>query len=153
MPVYLIRAGATEFVKIGWADDPEARRLTLQTAHWLPLSVIRLIDGVQATERWMHRRFRERHVLMEWYCFDEAMLTIDPPALMPMPDTPLGRYLNDKSMSVAEFAALLGVRVQAVYRYVNETRLPNRSVMLRIMEVTEGAVTADDFYHDDTAAA
>ena len=38
MPVYIIRAGDDGPVKIGWADNAEARRRQLQTGHHKPLS-------------------------------------------------------------------------------------------------------------------
>lgn len=82
MPVYIIQAGDTAMVKIGWAEEPDQRRAVLQTAHWLPLRTIRLIDGVPATERWMHRRFAAFRVANEWFRFDEAMLHVQPPVLL-----------------------------------------------------------------------
>jgi hypothetical protein len=85
---YILRAGDTEMVKLGWATDPQSRLRALQTAHWLPLSIIRVIEGPEPIERWMHRRFREHHVGWEWFRFQPEMLTIEPPTLLPQAGIP-----------------------------------------------------------------
>jgi transcriptional regulator with XRE-family HTH domain len=58
----------------------------------------------------------------------------------------LRSYLDVRDMSIAVFADLLGVSVQTVHRYVNRERLPRPDVMVRIAEVTGGAVKPNDFY-------
>lgn len=79
MPCYILQCGDTDMVKIGWADrDVEARRRDLQCAHWHELRVIRTIDGAEAIERAMHRRFKHRRVAREWFRFDPEMLTYKP---------------------------------------------------------------------------
>jgi hypothetical protein len=79
---YFLRAGETDKIKIGWSEDPEARRTELQTAHWEALQFIRLIEGPQSVERWLHRQFAERRIHLEWFTFDDRMLTIEPPSLV-----------------------------------------------------------------------
>ena len=58
----------------------------------------------------------------------------------------LRRYLNARDMPIAVFAEMLGVSVQTVHRYLNAERLPRPDVMVRIAEVTGGAVKPNDFY-------
>lgn len=88
MPVYIIQAGDTDMVKIGWADDPALRLAALQTAHYEKLRIIRLIDGPPVLERWLHSHFR-RHVLRgEWFRLCPTMLTIDIGAVTPVPPAP-----------------------------------------------------------------
>lgn len=58
----------------------------------------------------------------------------------------LRQYLDEHSISVAEFAAQIGVTVQAVYRYLDGDRLPERRIMEQIKEATGGTVTPNDFY-------
>jgi transcriptional regulator with XRE-family HTH domain len=58
----------------------------------------------------------------------------------------LRSYLDARDMSIAVFADLLSVSVQTVHRYVNGDRLPRPDVMVRIAEVTGGAVKPNDFY-------
>jgi hypothetical protein len=76
---YFLRAGVTDKVKIGWSENPEARREELQTAHWEVLQIARLIEGPQAVERWLHRQFADRRINLEWFAFEPRMLTIEPP--------------------------------------------------------------------------
>lgn len=45
MPVYFVQAGEAGPVKIGWATDPRARIADLQTGHYEPLRLIRIIEG------------------------------------------------------------------------------------------------------------
>ena len=58
----------------------------------------------------------------------------------------LRRYLASLGISVATFADTIGVTVQAVHRYVNGERIPNRDVMERIAAATQGKVQPNDFY-------
>jgi hypothetical protein len=79
MPVYMIRAGDTEMVKIGWSVVGD-RCAVLQTAHYERLHVIRVIDrGSRKAEKWLHTRFTERRVLNEWFRFHQDMMEIIPP--------------------------------------------------------------------------
>lgn len=79
MPTYIIRAGESGHVKIGWSEDPEKRLNELQTAHHELLSIIRLISGSRDAEGWMQQRFAAQHVRREWFIFNEEMLTVRPP--------------------------------------------------------------------------
>ncbi len=83
MPVYVLKAGDTDMVKIGWTDDIEARVRDLQCAHWEVLKVIRTIDGFPWVERAMHRKFSAQRVLGEWFRFDQEMLTVEVSDLSP----------------------------------------------------------------------
>jgi len=78
MPVYIIRAGETEFVKIGWTAraDAQARCENLQTGHYEELRLIRVMPGPESLELWMHRRFADRRVRREWFRFCTEMLTV-----------------------------------------------------------------------------
>lgn len=55
-------------------------------------------------------------------------------------------YLDQTETPRASFAATVGVTVQALHRYLTDQRIPRRAVMARIEQVTEGRVTAADFY-------
>ncbi len=55
-------------------------------------------------------------------------------------------YLAETGMTRAEFARRIGVKHISVTRYVNEGRVPEPSVMEKIIEATEGKVTANDFF-------
>ena len=83
MPVYIIRQGDDGPVKIGWANDVEARRKQLQVSHHEPLRVIRTIEGNLATERWLHEQFAAQRLEGEWFEFHPEMVGIEPPLLGP----------------------------------------------------------------------
>lgn len=81
MPCYILRAGDTAMVKIGWADqDVEERRKILQTGHWEDLTTLRVIEGGPWVERGMHRRFAAQRVKREWFTFHPDMLVFMPEA-------------------------------------------------------------------------
>lgn len=67
----------------------------------------------------------------------------------------LRRYLTVSGISEAAFGAQIGVSQAAVNRYVRRARIPTQQVMARIVEATDGQVTANDFYAqtDDTTRA
>lgn len=75
---YIIRAGKSEFVKIGRAMHPESRCRELQTAHYETLHIIRTIKG--DAEKAFHLRFASLRVRGEWFRFDSVMLSFSPPA-------------------------------------------------------------------------
>jgi hypothetical protein len=58
----------------------------------------------------------------------------------------LQEYLTTNSTSRADFAQKIGVSVESVRRYLNEGRVPEPAVMYKIIEVTDGLVTANDFF-------
>jgi 7-cyano-7-deazaguanine reductase len=58
----------------------------------------------------------------------------------------LDEYLQRNDLSEREFARRIGVTQQAVNRYRNKMRLPERVVMERITEATGGAVQPNDFF-------
>jgi transcriptional regulator with XRE-family HTH domain len=58
----------------------------------------------------------------------------------------LREYLSLRGLTIPVLADLLGVSVQSVHRYVNGERLPRPDVMMKIAEVTGGAVKPNDFY-------
>jgi transcriptional regulator with XRE-family HTH domain len=57
----------------------------------------------------------------------------------------LKAYLDARGLSDTQFAVEIGVSLEAVRRYRQGARFPKPSVMRRIMEVTKGAVTPNDF--------
>jgi transcriptional regulator with XRE-family HTH domain len=62
----------------------------------------------------------------------------------------LGQYMAGRGVNDAALARDLGVTAAAVGRYRNGKRLPSPAVMKKIRRLTDGAVTADDFYPDET---
>ena len=58
----------------------------------------------------------------------------------------LRSYLAEEGASVPAFAAKIGVTYQALYRYMDGTRFPRRSVVDRIVAETNGRVTVADLF-------
>lgn len=57
----------------------------------------------------------------------------------------LAAFLEKNELTDAAFARLIGVERQAVGRYKSGERFPEKPILLKIYEATEGAVTANDF--------
>lgn len=62
----------------------------------------------------------------------------------------LADYLKANGISDEDFGQLIGVTRQAVHRYKTFARFPERPVLSLIFEVTEGAVTPNDFLPDQS---
>ncbi len=68
--VYFIRAGKTQFVKIGWTSDLRMRLSVLQTGNQAKLKVLRVLPGSRNTEvsiQVLFGRWRRRG---EWFWLD-----------------------------------------------------------------------------------
>lgn len=87
MGVYFIRVGDDGPVKIGFSIDVARRKAHLQVSHSVPLKLLRTIEGGRATERWLHAHFAPRRLQGEWFEFDDAMMSVEAPAL---PDVTIG---------------------------------------------------------------
>lgn len=60
----------------------------------------------------------------------------------------LDEWLILRNLSETEFAERIGRSQASVNRYRHGLRLPDREAMIRIIETTGGAVTANDFYRE-----
>jgi 3,4-dihydroxy 2-butanone 4-phosphate synthase/GTP cyclohydrolase II len=58
----------------------------------------------------------------------------------------LADFISSTKTSRSAFAAAIGVSNVSVTRYLQGARIPSKDEMLRIAEVTKGAVTPNDFY-------
>jgi len=75
MPVYIIRAGDTGVVKIGFTAGPARRRLAkMQTDNHERLTIIRWLDGDEGTEAAIQRRFAHLRIRGDWFTFSEELL-------------------------------------------------------------------------------
>lgn len=63
----------------------------------------------------------------------------------------LNEYMAKLKINNTEFAQQIKVTARAVGHYRVGARIPKHDVMRRIGEVTDGAVTANDFYSHKTA--
>jgi hypothetical protein len=58
----------------------------------------------------------------------------------------LQEYLVETGTTRAEFARQIDVKHITVTRYIREGRVPEPPVMEKIIEATDGKVTANDFF-------
>lgn len=59
----------------------------------------------------------------------------------------LKTWLQDKGVSYAEFARRIGAsNGKVVQRYAERERMPEPTMMTKIVEATDGAVQPNDFY-------
>ena len=87
MPVYMIRAGDTDMIKIGWTktENLEARVFSLQCGHYEKLHIIRVVDADYIVERRFHFHFLDSKIRGEWFRFTPAMLSVSVEELSPLP--------------------------------------------------------------------
>lgn len=65
----------------------------------------------------------------------------------------LGVWLKQEELSFAEFGRRLGCSGEAVRRYAEGIRIPDREAMPKIVSETSGDVTANDFFDIDISTA
>jgi transcriptional regulator with XRE-family HTH domain len=58
----------------------------------------------------------------------------------------LSEFLTEASIDHRQFAKRIGVSSEAVRRYVNGDRIPDKRRMAKIVLATGGKVTANDFF-------
>ena len=57
----------------------------------------------------------------------------------------LGEYLQLADISQTRFAAQIGVRRATISRYISGTKIPSATVVLKIRDLSKGAVALDDW--------
>jgi hypothetical protein len=68
MPVYFIRWAAHKGpIKIGWADDPEARLAQIQNMSPVPLIILNTLDCEPEQEFALHYHFAHLRLYGEWF--------------------------------------------------------------------------------------
>jgi hypothetical protein len=160
--IYFIRAGADGPVKIGYAASVERRVALIQAGNHQRFTLLRTLPGERQTEGWLHRHFAAARIDREWFAFDVDMLTVEPPAIaehLRIPrgranyaKHPLGAWLGEAGMSLAEFAVKLGVHQDAVRKWLHSQRVPRVAQLAAIKRMTAGRVTANDFQPAEMAA-
>lgn len=61
-------------------------------------------------------------------------------------------WFEEQGIEAPEFARRIGRSTEAVRRYLNGDRIPDRSTMPLIVRETNGRVTANDFFGIEVAA-
>lgn len=55
-------------------------------------------------------------------------------------------YLDEQNITPADFARMIKVEPASVHRYLTGERIPRMEILGRIIQVTRGAVQANDFF-------
>ena len=132
MPVYVIAAGETGKVKIGWTEtSADDRRASLQTAHWETLRVIRIIPGPFSLEARLHWFFASDCIRGEWFMLNDEMLTIE------AHDPRLSEF---ERPDAAYYAVRLGVEKLAHVKKL--AAIDDRSVSNMIVRLVSEAIAA-----------
>jgi hypothetical protein len=143
MPCYLVRAGDTDKVKIGFAVDVANRVAELQAAHWERLNILRIWEGDRLTEAWLHRQFPESRIARDWFFFDPDMLSIDASGMQRVVRLPDRVLLSPGQIEVrAKSAGLIvtalcrraGVAQSTFTRWKNGTTEPTLDVYRRLRD-------------------
>ena len=58
----------------------------------------------------------------------------------------LGNYLAQPHIDRQQFARLLGVHIDSLYKWERGDRIPRKDMLAKIAEHTDGAVTPGDFF-------
>jgi hypothetical protein len=81
--IYFIATEARDLIKIGSADDPWTRYLTLRSISPVPLVLVAMMDGGKPEERELHERFRLLRHHGEWFKADAELLNFIASAAVP----------------------------------------------------------------------
>ena len=84
MAVYLIRAGLSGSVKIGFSKNVLSRLGKMQSDNYEKLQIIRILVGGKAEENKLHVLFYQNRLHGEWFSFHPLML-----GDLGIPDVPL----------------------------------------------------------------
>lgn len=67
MTIYFIQAGVRGPIKIGWAQDVERRRETLQVGNPARLRILAVVDCGRERESEIHGMLRAHRIAGEWF--------------------------------------------------------------------------------------
>lgn len=148
MPVYLLAAGESGFVKIGHAANVRRRIAQLQGMHHELLRLLRTWPGGEAEEAALHQAFSEFHHRGEWFRFCPAMLDADPANLVPVvPTEAEPEWMAHLHRARALFGGTQGALAKAAGRsqqaiHKAHSRGVSADLARRIEQATAGKVTA-----------
>ena len=69
------------------------------------------------------------------------------------PCVALAQWLSSKSLTQAQFARMVGVAPNTVYRWISGERRPDWTTMRRLADITAGEITPDSFLSQPARAA
>lgn len=148
--IYFITAREIGRVKIGFSDNPRARLGKMRVDCPLPLELERVCAGSEVDEADLHARFSAYRMNGEWFTLsleiERFMRTLDEPETgrRRIGHTSLGEWIVENGHTLATFAALVGTNVATISRICNGKQYPMRDLLVRIIEATDWALSADE---------
>ena len=153
--LYFIQEGADGPIKIGYTmSDPEKRRQIFQVGNSRPLRLFASIKAYPDSEKSWHSRFKDCHVLNEWFAPSPALLLAIEEAKTAVSSTrashgrrqtlaDLNAWLKKNNLSKAAFARKLGYSSAYVSEiFARPSNNVSVRVACRIEEITGGRFTA-----------
>jgi len=72
--IYFIRESDRERVKIGLSENPKKRIKALQTSSPTKLDLLKVIEGDETKEYYLHNKFKDYHIKGEWFLLSHELL-------------------------------------------------------------------------------
>lgn len=108
--VYFLREGDYGPIKIGWAEDPEKRRGTLQTGNSRPLVLLGQLPGTVQDEHAWHARFHKERIIGEWFTATPQLLVAVAGSQPPLYHSDrFARFVLEERLEGREHSPLFGV--------------------------------------------
>ncbi len=111
MAVYMIRAGESGPVKIGFSDCIEHRLVKMQADNHEKLIVIRIFDGDLAVEATLHEQFSDLRLRGEWFSFSRLMLADLGFVDIPLPTVDVETNVEEIAATIARNRDVFDIRL------------------------------------------
>lgn len=136
--IYFVRAGETDAVKIGFAQDVQRRVKAMQGDNHEVLTIIRTAIGGRQRERWYHNYFRHRRIrhLFEWFRFDPEMLTVEPHGHL----GEMARWMDECRVSQLDIQYKLGTDNRIIASWLSGDAAPSNDQAVLIASWSKGRV-------------
>lgn len=123
--IYFVRCIASCRVKIGFSENPYVRFSKIQSDCPTELELTCVIDGAQAGEAELHKRFSHLRVRGEWFA-DDGSISAEFNA-----QTSLPRPASRPPFGPNQFAAIMGISQSQASRLLSGKRPPTLEMAVR----------------------
>ena len=151
--VYAMVSG--ENAKIGWSEKPQLRVVKVRSDTPCDVRLIGFVEATRQQELEIQEMLKPWRVFGEWFQMSARAVAAFVDDLrgrgMPGPSefsaiaSKLEIYLKENSLNDSQFALLVGRNQSTVCRWRKPGARPDHAAMKKIFEVTNGAVTPNDF--------
>lgn len=158
MPVYLIRAGVSGPVKIGFAEDVRSRLVKMQVDNHENLILIREFIGGREEEDHLHTMFFAKRLRGEWHEYDIRMIgdvglteaevpSVTPfvPRILENGTMELADWMASEKLTLVAFGKMTGASHSSVSRWCSGKLFPRRAKLVLIRDLTDGKVMPSNF--------